>query len=85
MAARRCGGRAANPFRARSSCSCAATACVSRLARSARGDRAGRAQLAALHRTDEDLAEMTRIHRQLEQVSDDVDEHVRLNLHGIGP
>ena len=38
------------------------------------------AQLAALHRTDEDLAEMTRIHRQLEQVSDDVDEHVRLNL-----
>jgi GntR family transcriptional repressor for pyruvate dehydrogenase complex len=38
------------------------------------------AQLAALHRTDEDLAEMTRIHRQLAGVSDDVDEHVRLNL-----
>jgi len=38
------------------------------------------ARLAAIHRTDEDLAEMTRIHRQLAGVSDDVDEHVRLNL-----
>src|SRR5882757_5730980 len=38
------------------------------------------AGLAAIHRTDADLAEMTRIHQALDQVSDDVDEHVRLNL-----
>lgn len=38
------------------------------------------ARLAAIHRTDDDLAEMTRIHQQLAGVSDDVDEHVRLNL-----
>jgi GntR family transcriptional repressor for pyruvate dehydrogenase complex len=37
------------------------------------------ARLAAIHRTDGDLAEMTRIHAALEQVSD-VTEHVRLNL-----
>jgi len=38
------------------------------------------ARLAAVHRLDADLAEMTRIHAALEQVSDDVAEHVRLNL-----
>lgn len=38
------------------------------------------ARLAAIHRTDGDLAEMTRIHGALEQVSADVAEHVRLNL-----
>jgi GntR family transcriptional repressor for pyruvate dehydrogenase complex len=38
------------------------------------------ARLAAIHRTDGDLAEMTRIHRALEEVSADVTEHVRLNL-----
>jgi len=38
------------------------------------------ARLAAAHRLDSDLAEMTRIHAALEQVSDDIDEHVRLNL-----
>ena len=38
------------------------------------------ARLAALHRSDEDLAEMIRIHHELDRVSDDVAEHVRLNL-----
>jgi GntR family transcriptional regulator, transcriptional repressor for pyruvate dehydrogenase complex len=38
------------------------------------------ARLAAVHRHDDDLAEMTRIHAALERVSDDVGEHVRLNL-----
>jgi DNA-binding FadR family transcriptional regulator len=38
------------------------------------------AGLAAVHRLDDDLAEMTRIHQALEQVSNDVAEHVRLNL-----
>jgi DNA-binding FadR family transcriptional regulator len=38
------------------------------------------ARLAAIHRTDADLAEMTRIHDLLSRVSDDVAEHVRLNL-----
>jgi GntR family transcriptional repressor for pyruvate dehydrogenase complex len=38
------------------------------------------ARLAAIHRTDADLAEMTRIHDLLGRVSDDVAEHVRLNL-----
>jgi DNA-binding FadR family transcriptional regulator len=38
------------------------------------------ARLAAIHRSDADLAEMTRIHELLDQVSDDVAEHVRLNL-----
>jgi len=38
------------------------------------------ARLAAIHRTDDDLAEMTRIHGLLDQVSDNIAEHVRLNL-----
>jgi DNA-binding FadR family transcriptional regulator len=38
------------------------------------------ARLAAIHRTDADLAEMTRIHRELDAVSDDASAHVRLNL-----
>ena len=38
------------------------------------------AGLAAVHRLDSDLAEMTRLHEALAQVSDDVGEHVRLNL-----
>ena len=38
------------------------------------------AALAAIHRQDVDLAEMTRIHKALDKVSDDVAEHVRLNL-----
>ena len=38
------------------------------------------ARLAAIHRTDDDLAEMTRIHDLLDRVKDDVSEHVRLNL-----
>jgi DNA-binding FadR family transcriptional regulator len=38
------------------------------------------ARLAAIHRTDADLAEMTRIHEALAPVSNDVGEHVRLNL-----
>ena len=38
------------------------------------------AALAARHRLDGDLAEMTRIHHALAQVADDVTEHVRLNL-----
>jgi DNA-binding FadR family transcriptional regulator len=38
------------------------------------------ARLAAIHRTDDDLAEMTRLHGLLDRVSDDVAEHVRLNL-----
>lgn len=38
------------------------------------------ARLAAIHRTDADLAEMTAIHRQLEAVAEDVEAHVRLNL-----
>lgn len=38
------------------------------------------AQLAAVHRTDSDLAEMARIHEALGHVSDDIGEHVRLNL-----
>ncbi len=38
------------------------------------------ARLAAIHRTDDDLAEMTRIHGLLDRVSDDIAEHVRLNL-----
>jgi GntR family transcriptional repressor for pyruvate dehydrogenase complex len=38
------------------------------------------ARLAAIHRSDADLAEMTRIHRALEAVADDVAAHVRLNL-----
>src|ERR1043165_9864837 len=38
------------------------------------------AALAAIHRQDVDLAEMTRIHKALDQVTDDVAEHVRLNL-----
>jgi GntR family transcriptional regulator, transcriptional repressor for pyruvate dehydrogenase complex len=38
------------------------------------------ARLAAIHRTDEDLAEMTRVNRLYENGSNDVDEHVRLNL-----
>jgi DNA-binding FadR family transcriptional regulator len=38
------------------------------------------ASLAAAHRLDADLAEMTRIHQALEEVGDDVAEHVRLNL-----
>jgi GntR family transcriptional repressor for pyruvate dehydrogenase complex len=37
------------------------------------------ARLAAIHRSDADLAEMTRIHQALDQVLD-VAEHVRLNL-----
>src|ERR1044072_328683 len=37
------------------------------------------AALAAIHRLDGDLAEMTRIHKALDQVTDDVAEHVRLN------
>jgi GntR family transcriptional repressor for pyruvate dehydrogenase complex len=37
------------------------------------------ARLAAIHRSDADLAEMTRIHEALDQVLD-VAEHVRLNL-----
>jgi len=36
------------------------------------------AALAAIHRQDADLAEMTRIHKALDQVTDDVAEHVRL-------
>ena len=38
------------------------------------------ARLAAIHRSDDDLAEMMRIHDLLALVSDDVAEHVRLNL-----
>jgi len=38
------------------------------------------ARLAAEHRLDADLAEMTSIHEALAQVSGDVGEHVRLNL-----
>jgi DNA-binding FadR family transcriptional regulator len=38
------------------------------------------ARLAAIHRSDADLAEMTRIHHLLDRVTDDVAEHVRLNL-----
>jgi DNA-binding FadR family transcriptional regulator len=38
------------------------------------------ARLAAIHRTDADLAEMTRIHWLLDAVTDDVAAHVRLNL-----
>ena len=38
------------------------------------------AALAAIHRQDSDLAEMTRIHKALDLVTDDVAEHVRLNL-----
>jgi GntR family transcriptional regulator, transcriptional repressor for pyruvate dehydrogenase complex len=38
------------------------------------------ARLAAIHRTDDDLAEMTRVHRLLEAVPDNVTEYVRLNL-----
>jgi DNA-binding FadR family transcriptional regulator len=38
------------------------------------------AALAAVHRLEADLAEMTRLHQALEQVSDNVAEHVRLNL-----
>jgi GntR family transcriptional repressor for pyruvate dehydrogenase complex len=38
------------------------------------------ARLAAIHRSDSDLAEMTRIHEQLAAVTDDVAAHVRLNL-----
>src|SRR5689334_18446395 len=38
------------------------------------------AALAAIHRQDVDLAEMTRIHKALDLVTDDVAEHVRLNL-----
>jgi DNA-binding FadR family transcriptional regulator len=38
------------------------------------------ARLAALHRSDADLSEMTRIHRELDAVADDVAAHVRLNL-----
>ena len=37
------------------------------------------ARLAAIHRSDADLAEMTRVHKALDQVLD-VAEHVRLNL-----
>jgi len=65
----------------RSRCSCAVMACGSKLcSRRARRSSPPRHRLAAIHRTDDDLAEMTRIHRQLAGVSDDVDEHVRLNL-----
>jgi DNA-binding FadR family transcriptional regulator len=38
------------------------------------------ARLAALHRTEADLAEIKRIHEALESVRDDIAEHVRLNL-----
>ena len=38
------------------------------------------ARLAAIHRSDDDLAEMTRVHQLLDHVTDDVAEHVRLNL-----
>jgi DNA-binding FadR family transcriptional regulator len=38
------------------------------------------ARLAAIHRSDADLAEMARIHHLLDRVTDDVAEHVRLNL-----
>jgi len=38
------------------------------------------ARLAAIHRTDDDLAEITGIHRALADVSDNVAEYVRLNL-----
>lgn len=38
------------------------------------------ARLAAIHRTDDDLAEMTRLHHLLEDVGDDIPEYVRLNL-----
>jgi GntR family transcriptional regulator, transcriptional repressor for pyruvate dehydrogenase complex len=38
------------------------------------------ARLAAVHRTDDDLAEMMRVHQQLESVTDDIAEFVRLNL-----
>src|SRR3982074_257193 len=39
------------------------------------------ARLAAVHRTDEDLAEMTRIHRQLAGGSDAVAQPVRRDFH----
>jgi DNA-binding FadR family transcriptional regulator len=38
------------------------------------------ARLAAIHRSDDDLAEMARVHDLLGRVTDDVSEHVRLNL-----
>jgi GntR family transcriptional repressor for pyruvate dehydrogenase complex len=38
------------------------------------------ARLAAVHRSDEDLIEITRLHGLLERVTDDVSEYVRLNL-----
>jgi GntR family transcriptional regulator, transcriptional repressor for pyruvate dehydrogenase complex len=38
------------------------------------------ARLAAIHRTDDDLAEMTRIHQAFEAISADAEAHVRLNL-----
>lgn len=38
------------------------------------------ARLAAIHRSDADLADMARIHRELDAVSDDITAHVRLNL-----
>jgi DNA-binding FadR family transcriptional regulator len=36
------------------------------------------ARLAALHRSDEDLAELKRLHHKLVRLSDDIPEHVRL-------
>src|SRR4051812_41527764 len=38
------------------------------------------ARLAALHRSDDDLAEMTRIHQEFEAISDDAAKHARVNL-----
>lgn len=38
------------------------------------------ARLAALHRSDEDLAELKRLHHKLVRLSDDIPEHVRINL-----
>jgi DNA-binding FadR family transcriptional regulator len=38
------------------------------------------ARLAALHRTGDDLAEMTRLHEELERVSGNIPEFVRVNL-----
>jgi GntR family transcriptional regulator, transcriptional repressor for pyruvate dehydrogenase complex len=38
------------------------------------------ARLAALYRSDDDLAEMTRIHQEFEAISNDGEAHTRLNL-----
>jgi DNA-binding FadR family transcriptional regulator len=38
------------------------------------------ARLAAIHRTDSDLAEMTRIHQEFEAISNDGEAHTHINL-----